>query len=61
MALKATNSTARTLIANGYRHAAHDLKHAVQQVGNPQVYDYVHQAIAEMELRANDLQAPQHA
>lgn len=61
MALKATNATARTLISTGYRHAAHDLKHAVQQVGNPQVYDYVQSAVTEMEMRADDLLATAHA
>lgn len=61
MALKGTNGTARTLIATGYQHAARDLKFAVEQVGNPQVYDYVQMAVAEMERRAADLLATAHA
>lgn len=61
MALKGTNGTARTLIATGYQHAARDLKFAVEQVGNPQVYDYVQMAVAEMERRAADLMATAHA
>lgn len=59
--LKATSQTARLLIGTGYQHAARDLKHAVKQVGNPQIYDYVQMAVSEMELRATDLMAPDHA
>lgn len=61
MALKATNQLSRMLLGTGYQHAARDLKHAVQQVANPMVYDYVQDATNQMEMRATDLMAGCHA